>query len=227
MDWPLEQQGSSGENVRTIQFLLNASGATVAVDGLLGPETVSAVLSFQNANGLSAEGIVGNETWPALVVNVSLGSAGDAVRAVQSQIGSRSGWLTISGIFDTDTDNAVRWFQRNIGLPGDGIVGPQTWNAFVSDYLEAENGKAASDALFTAWQNGDQLAASKNATPQAVSAMFSRTWNAGDGWGFAECGAAAGHFLCTWTRPGGQVVLQGNDNTGAPFYFVESVTFQP
>ena len=131
LNWPIEQQGSTGENVRSIQYLLNDHGATLTVDGDFGPKTAAAVRAFQTSHKLTVDGIVGNQTWTALIVEVSTGSTGDAVRAVQSQIHSRSGWLTIDGIFGPETESAVRFFQGDIGLSVDGIVGPNTWNALV------------------------------------------------------------------------------------------------
>jgi len=227
VDWPLEEQGSSGENVRSIQYLLDAKGATLAVDGDFGPATKSAVESFQTAHGLASDGIVEGATWTALIVTVSTGSSGDAVRAVQSQIHSRSGWLTIDGSFGPATEAAVRFFQGDIGLTVDGVVGPHTWNALVNGYLPDQSGEAAASAMFLAWEQKNQAAASKHATPAAVSALFARTWNASDGWVFDSCSGAAGSFGCTWNRPGGSLLLVGNDDAGAPFYFVREVTFNP
>jgi peptidoglycan hydrolase-like protein with peptidoglycan-binding domain len=227
LNWPLEQQGSTGENVRTVQYLLNDRGSTLAVDGGFGPQTSAAVRAFQASHGLGADGIVGNQTWPALIVQVSAGSSGNAVRAVQSQIHTRSGLLTIDGILGPGTDSVVRTFQEDIGLSVDGIVGPRTWNALVSGYLRAQGGQAASQHVFQAWTRDDRASAGQEATPQAVNALFARTWRAADGWSFDRCEGAAGSFFCTWRRPGEQLVLGGNDNTGAPFYYVNDVTFQP
>jgi N-acetyl-anhydromuramyl-L-alanine amidase AmpD len=65
--WPalaiLTQQGDSGAKVRAVQSQLNESGAGIAVDGAFGPATATAVKNFQTANGLSADGIVGDNTW--------------------------------------------------------------------------------------------------------------------------------------------------------------------
>jgi len=226
LNWPLEQEGSTGENVRTVQYLLNDHGSHLTVDGDFGPLTAAAVRAFQTSHGLSADGIVGDQTWPVLIVQVSTGSSSDAVRAVQSQIHSRSGWLTIDGIFGSETDSAVRVFQGDIGLSVDGIVGPLTWNALVSAYLRATGGQAASQEVFQAWTHHDQAAARYEATPQAVTALFARTWHAADGWSFDHCEGAAGSFFCTWSRTGEQLILGGNDNTGAPFYVVNTATFR-
>jgi Putative peptidoglycan binding domain len=225
-NWPIEQQGSTGENVRSIQYLLNDHGTALTVDGDFGLKTTAAVRAFQTHHNLTVDGIVGNQTWPALIVQVSAGSTGDEIRAVQSQIHSRSGWLTIDGIFGPETDSAVRFFQQDIGLNVDGIVGPNTWNALVLNYLRAQGGQAASQLVFQAWTENIQALAREEATPQAVDELFARTWHASDGWSFAQCQVAAGSFFCTWHRTGEQLVLQGNDNTGAPFYFVNNVTFQ-
>jgi hypothetical protein len=225
LNWPIEQRGSTGENVRSIQYLLNDHGAALTVDGDFGLKTGAAVRAFQTSHKLTVDGIVGNQTWPALIVEVSTGSTGDAVRAVQSQIHSRSGWLTIDGIFGPETESAVRFFQEDIGLSVDGIVGPNTWNALVLNYLRAQGGQAASQIVFQAWTENNRALAGEEATPQAVDQLFARTWHAADGWSFAKCEGAAGSFICTWQRTGEQLVLHGNDNTGAPFYFVNDVTF--
>jgi peptidoglycan hydrolase-like protein with peptidoglycan-binding domain len=226
-NWPVEQLGSSGEDVRTVQYLLNAHGASLSVDGVYGSLTQGAVHSFQAAHGLAADGIVGNATWPVLVIEVASGSTGDAVRAVQSQIASRIGAFSVDGIFGPNTDSAVRHFQGDVGLAVDGIVGPQTWNALVNGALGSKDAKDAAQAVFDAWTHADQAAARKNATPDAVAALFARTWSPSDGWTFQDCEGAAGHVFCTWTRSGGQLVLGVNNNTGAPFFFVDSVRFEP
>ncbi|MGZ0199485.1 GH25 family lysozyme [Streptomyces sp. RM1] len=65
--WPVVSQGATGHSTTTIQYLLNAHGSTLAVDGDFGPATRSAVLAFQSGKGLTADGIVGPDTWQALV----------------------------------------------------------------------------------------------------------------------------------------------------------------
>lgn len=60
------RQDSKGEPVRCLQERLNALGNTLGVDGNFGPATKKAVVAFQAANGLTADGIVGPNTWAAL-----------------------------------------------------------------------------------------------------------------------------------------------------------------
>jgi peptidoglycan hydrolase-like protein with peptidoglycan-binding domain len=226
LSWPLEHEGSAGENVRSIQYLLDAHGSDLVVDGVFGPKTNAAVRAFQAEHGLTVDGIVGDQTWPKLIIQVAQGSTGDAVRAVQSQIHSRSGWLAVDGIFGPETDSAVRVFQQITGVGVDGIAGPVTWNTLVSAYLRADNGSAAADIMYQAWTGDDRAGARTEATEAAVDALFTRTWHASEGWAFDECGVAAGTFYCTWKRTGEELVLSGNDSTGAPFYYVHTVTFQ-
>lgn len=224
-NWPIQQQGSIGEDVRSIQYLLNSHGSSLSVDGDFGPLTKAAVEQFQQSHGLGVDGIVGNQTWPALIVQVQSGATGPAVEAVQSQVDSRVDILVIDGAFGPQTDAAVRSFQGATGLAVDGIVGPNTWNTLVNGYLTATSGNNAAQLVFQAWSQNNQAFALKNATPQAVSELFSQSW-APNLWTFAGCGAAAGSVYCTWTKPGGQLVLRANDNTGAPFYYVTNATFQ-
>jgi peptidoglycan hydrolase-like protein with peptidoglycan-binding domain len=225
--WPVVKDGDEGENVRSVQYLLNQQGAALTTDGTFGPLTKVAVEQFQGPHGLRSDGEVGNQTWPILIVKVASGSSGAAVSAVQSQLSSRIGDMIINGDFGPETDSFVRSFQGDLGLDADGIVGAHTWNALVSGGLGTTGAAAAAQAVFTAWAEGDQTEAAKNAGAHAVQQLFARTWSANDGWTFESCGAAAGSVYCRWRRPGNELVLRTNDNTGTPFFFVIEATFQP
>lgn len=62
------KDGSKGEQVKTVQRLLNAMGHKCgSVDGIIGTKTLAAVKKFQAAEGLTADGIVGAKTWAALL----------------------------------------------------------------------------------------------------------------------------------------------------------------
>ncbi|WP_173932414.1 N-acetylmuramidase domain-containing protein [Chelativorans sp. Marseille-P2723] len=66
----LLRSGDRGENVRHLQGLLCALGHPVVQDGIFGPETRGAVLTFQRRHGLAADGIVGPLTWTAINDNL-------------------------------------------------------------------------------------------------------------------------------------------------------------
>ncbi len=127
--------------MRTLQHLLRARSQSVTVDGNFGPQTEAAVRAFQGGHGLTADGIVGAQTWPKLIVQVKRGSRGDAVRGVQEEFqfrnlsGDPTKGLQIDGSFGPKTDDAVRGFQQALGVTVDGIVGPLTWRALVSGML--------------------------------------------------------------------------------------------
>ena len=140
--WPLVKRCSRIFPVRPLQQLLRARGHTVAVDGIFGPNTEAAVKAFQRSKGLAADGIVGPQTWPRLIVQVKRGSTGDAVRGVQEVMkfhdlsgGQEGPGVQIDGIFGPRTDAWVRGFQTAVGTASDGIVGPITWRAMVSGML--------------------------------------------------------------------------------------------
>ncbi len=139
--FPLVRRGDRVFPVRPLQQLLCARNHDVAVDGIFGPQTESAVKAFQTEKSLGADGIVGPATWSRLIVQVKRGSTGDAVRGVQEvikfhdQSGGEAPPVQIDGVFGTRTDAFVRGFQRAVGTDDDGIVGPITWRALVSGML--------------------------------------------------------------------------------------------
>ncbi|MFD3445219.1 peptidoglycan-binding protein [Microbacteriaceae bacterium 4G12] len=145
--WPVLWRGSPDASfpvsVRSLQHLLNAHGARIAVDGLFGPATDSAVRSYQRARGLVVDGVVGAATWSSLIVTVKRGNTGSAVRAVQDQLTDRR-WviLSVDGVFGARTDAAVREFQRLLArqmpFTVDGVVGPRTWRALILGLIVAD-----------------------------------------------------------------------------------------
>lgn len=88
----------------------------------------------------------------------------------------------------------------------------------------APSPEAAAKSLYEAWTKADRAAAARVAEPAAVTALFARAWQAGDGWTFSECTGAAGSLICTWARPAGQQILMRVLN--APGRVAE-VRFQP
>ena len=68
-DKPTIRRGSSGEYVTLAQTLLIQRGYDLApygADGKFGAKTETAVKEFQRKNGLTADGIIGRNTWAAL-----------------------------------------------------------------------------------------------------------------------------------------------------------------
>ena len=59
--------GSQGKAVAQLQEALNDRGFNVGdVDGKFGPLTEAGVRAFQEAQGMGADGVVGDMTWRAL-----------------------------------------------------------------------------------------------------------------------------------------------------------------
>ena len=64
---PLLYMWKTGDSVKRLQELLNAKGYNAGTaDGIFGGATYNAVIAFQKANGLVADGYVGTMTWTAL-----------------------------------------------------------------------------------------------------------------------------------------------------------------
>ncbi len=102
----------------------------------------SAVRSFQQERGISVDGVVGPMTFQRLeearwklgdrVVSYTYSrpTAGDDIIDLQRQLNTLGFQLTrIDGVFGSETDRALREFQRNCGLEADGTCGPEVWRA--------------------------------------------------------------------------------------------------
>ena len=131
---PNLQKGSMA--VRDLQAALKAIGYNQGpIDGVFGATTEAAVKAFQQAKGISADGVVGKVTWinideadqsePVLKV----GSTGLPVRRAQERI-SLVGYDVggVDGRYGIATKGAVKKLQEQRGLAIDEVVGPQTWS---------------------------------------------------------------------------------------------------
>jgi peptidoglycan hydrolase-like protein with peptidoglycan-binding domain len=176
------RMGMTGARVQEVQFIIDAiapfysSIPNVVKDSYFGAELEDAVIQFQRAFGLPADGIVGPATWVQLYAvykgifesgdvsipgNPGTGSGGSeestypAYPGTPLRIGSTNGDairlmeqylsairlvyhsilpLTIDGVYDTVTEDAVRSFQNEFVLTADGIIGPVTWREIVRVY---------------------------------------------------------------------------------------------
>lgn len=137
-NYPLLRNGSQGNFVYLLQFILNQYGYNLSVDGIFGTRTLNAVRDFQRNNSLSVDGLVGNNTWKTLLTLppyplLKQNYRGAYVTFLQQLLESNLYPVGgIDGIFGTRTLNAVRAFQQANGLTVDGIVGNNTWNALTN-----------------------------------------------------------------------------------------------
>ncbi len=84
---PVLAPGASGESVVMWQHALNvwleasrAVGEPLVTDGEFGPATEAATLAFQSSQGVTVDGLVGPETWAALLSAPSLVNAAPTPR---------------------------------------------------------------------------------------------------------------------------------------------------
>jgi peptidoglycan hydrolase-like protein with peptidoglycan-binding domain len=133
---PVLRPGATGEAVRELQLALKGLGYDPgAVDGHFGARTEAAVKAFQKAQGIAADGIVGDITWLNIDEadmsdpTIRRGSTGNPVRRAQKRL-TLGGYDTggVDGIFGAGTESAVRRFQGERSLTVDGVVGPRTWD---------------------------------------------------------------------------------------------------
>ena len=137
-------RGAAVEDVQRRLLVLGADLGATGVDGVFLGATLSAVSAFQRERRLTEDGLVGPETWAALVdATFTLGDRllylrvpyfhGADVRSLQSALNA----LGFScgqpdGIFGAFNERAVREFQLNVALDADGIVGPETVRAITN-----------------------------------------------------------------------------------------------
>lgn len=134
------ERGDVGEEVVELHTKLTLAGYLVETLHLdrFGGRTHDAVVAFQRQRGLEGTGVVGGETWKSLdeaahnfggrlLCRRTPMMRGDDVAELQFLLGSLgfdSGW--IDGIFGPQTEFGVADFQRNAGIPVDGVAGPTT-----------------------------------------------------------------------------------------------------
>ncbi|MBH8554867.1 peptidoglycan-binding protein [Nostocaceae cyanobacterium CENA357] len=154
------RKGNKSSQVISLQQKLKAAGYFgESITGYFGPVTEAAVIKFQKANGLIADGIVGSQTLSALTSDLGTPKSSSPLitddqkkltattATLLLQRGNSSSQVTslqqklyavgyfkepITGQFDAATQAAVIRFQKANKLVIDGIVGPKTLSALES-----------------------------------------------------------------------------------------------
>ena len=137
------RRGSTGPNVVVIQTAINriaqnypAIPKIAAVDGIFGSRTEASVREFQQIFGLAPDGVVGRETWYAIVRLYTAVTSLAELRSLGQQFYNIS-WTPPGGLSVGDTGDKVRLLQYMLSvlsahistippLAVDGIYGQQT-----------------------------------------------------------------------------------------------------
>ena len=151
-------EGMRGKHIKTLQFFLNVVAAfheelpSIKIDGFFGPKTKEAVIAFQKIFGLNPDGIVGENTWNALIASYEgiermfptngepfiLPPTDALVLGMRSEdVSYIQGWLNTiateypqiptvpqTGYYGEMTRDAVMTFQQLFGFPVSGAVSP-------------------------------------------------------------------------------------------------------
>ncbi len=128
------------DTVLDIQRFLSDNGFNPGpIDGVSGIQTITAIKAFQTNNGLLSDGVVGNKTKAAMRSYTGCESANtckardntgvklDSVSDIQTYL-SNNGFNPgiIDGKSGSYTREAIKAFQRKVGLIPDGVVGTRT-----------------------------------------------------------------------------------------------------
>ncbi len=130
---------AGGSSIADVQRWCNDNyGAGQKVDGINGPKTkrglvlgLQTELNKQYGRGLAVDGICGSKT-KAACVNVRRNASGNITRVLQGALiclGYDTGGF--DGDFGSNTESAVRAYQRARGLSVDGVAGPNTFAALL------------------------------------------------------------------------------------------------
>lgn len=162
------KSGARGDNVKVLQRALIAAGVSVrgGADGIFGPMTAAALTSYQQANGLTANGIVDD----AVIAKLALVAGAPAPApppAPAPAPGASYVGLTVGSNGQLVKDLQRALMQAGLTLRGgaDGVFGSMTRSTLMQ-YQQSQGRKqtgVVSDA------DAGALALGSSATPQGVS----------------------------------------------------------
>lgn len=124
--FPVVRPNDNNNLVRIVQLALGDYGYSLTADGAYGSGTLAAVTAFQGSRGLTKDGVVGQNTWAALLKPLDTNSSGAMVKALQTDLG-----IDVNGSYGPGTDAAVIRIQWATGQTQDNLVGSNTWAAVV------------------------------------------------------------------------------------------------
>jgi peptidoglycan hydrolase-like protein with peptidoglycan-binding domain len=156
--WPTLRRGDRGPSVEELnRLLVDAGFKDVNKGGLFGAATDGSVRSYQRSRKLDADGIVGPQTWTALLNDLPAvtgaqpspfkvethatpnrptqksRSRGTVVEELQRRLDDLDfDPGPIDGVFGPKTRAALVAFQKANGLEPDGVCGPKTWRALLT-----------------------------------------------------------------------------------------------
>ncbi len=150
----------------------------IPITGVFDETTRDAVYSFQKVFALPIDGIVDQRTWNEMydaytgIIDslpedyissvgipfpgeyLAVGSTGEYVTALQTYlcvVATVYPSITppaVTGTFDTQTEEAVKEFQRLFDLTQSGVVGPITWDEIADQYVLISEGNFKSEGQF-------------------------------------------------------------------------------
>lgn len=157
------KQGDIGISVNKMQAYLNVFQERGLIqtrnlqDGVYGTRTMQSVSEFQRFAGLPVDGVIGNNTWDAIVNKLrelgvitnfpvasnrfylSSGDTGIGVFKMQEYLNEIAAAnqclrpIPVDGMFGPRTTTAVQMFQYLYDLTIDGVIGSKTWDAIVNE----------------------------------------------------------------------------------------------
>ncbi len=237
------RDGDTGSDVRQLQSWLNYLGYRVASSAVFGSITLGAVRRFQASRQLVVDGVVGPITasavqaavalrqrklkgqsssgdgdgGPVFTRNLSSGDSGNDVKTLQTWLTDVGLQVGVSGVFGPVTEEQVRAFQSASQLTVDGVVGPLTAAALLSDVtgkIKVGDGSAPGGAP-SGWVF--PLSPISRVLPPS-------TWTLDQGIDIATVGAACGSKVVEVAMTSGTIVQEGISGFGpyAPILKVDS-----
>lgn len=170
-------QGDQGQDIAGIQTQLNALGYNVGnADGNFGQATATAIGKLQRDRGLEADGVIGMETYRAIMgrdMEVSRGGSSLVRRVVQAALGYQGVPYVFGGTSPNGFD--CSGFTRFIFAQA-GIDLPRTADAQYEVGQNVSNGQLQSGDLvyFTTYESGASHVGIYLGNGQFISATSSR-----------------------------------------------------